>query len=454
MADLLGNLRSAGSSLRAFTEALGVVQGNIANGATPGYARRVAVLAESTPDTIGLEPRGVRTLGAESTRVQSMEESVWLQSGQLGRSKQMQRGLEPLVRTLEPGAEGGVADALQRLLTSFRSLSTSSGSEVLRQQVLGEARSMAAAMGQSASALQSYQGIYETQLQGTVTRVNQLVAQIAAAEKAALGAGSESLADTRVHGALEELSSLIDFKVLRGSDGSLTLLGGGQTPLLQGGQAFPLTVSLAQGAGGPERPAPQLLDAFGNNAGGTFRSGEIAGLLELTNRVLPALIGGGGQPGSLNQLAQELGTQINQALAPGKALFAWETPPAGSAALSFRVSGDFLESDLPAAGAALGNLAALGLDTANVPALGGKTFRNFLTAQVQTLAVEARDAAEQSSTGESLLNQAKNLRSQTSGVTLEQEAVELLQLQHSFQAVSRLISTLNDLVESVLTMKR
>jgi flagellar hook-associated protein 1 FlgK len=74
--------------------------------------------------------------------------------------------------------------------------------------------------------------------------------------------------------------------------------------------------------------------------------------------------------------------------------------------------------------------------------------------KVQKLAYEATGAAGDAATSKSLFNQALNVRSQTSGVSLEQEAVELLQIQHTFQAVSRLIATLNDMFDSVLAMKR
>jgi flagellar hook-associated protein 1 FlgK len=314
---------------------------------------------------------------------------------------------------------------------------------------------VAGALTQTASALQSYQATYTTQLQGTITKVNQLVSQIADAEKEARATGAESLADTKVYGALDELSSLIDFTVLHGSDGSLTILGGGQVPLLQSGKTFSLSVASSQPAGssGGVQSPPQVLDAFGHNINSSFHSGEVAGLVDLTNNVLPSLIGGGGTTGSLNQLATELGTRVNQALSPGKPLFAWNSTQASNSALTFSVVSGFQESDLPTTGTPLTNLVALGSDSTNLTALGGQTFQNFVTSQVQKLAVKANAASDHVSVSESLLAQAQNLRTQTSGVTLEEEAVDLLQLQHSFQAVSRLIATINDLVDSVFAMK-
>jgi flagellar hook-associated protein FlgK len=205
--------------------------------------------------------------------------------------------------------------------------------------------------------VESFQSNYQNQLEGTVTRVNQLVSQIADADKAVRDAGSESLADTRVYGALEELSKLIDFKVLHGSDGSLTLLGGGQVPLVQGGKAFPLSVEPS--SSGTDRPLPQVVDAFGKNVSSVFRSGEVAGLVELTNTILPSMIGGGGATGVLNDLAKELGTAVNGALSPGNPIFTWSPAAGPNAASTFAAVSGFQTSDLPTTGTSLTNLAAL-----------------------------------------------------------------------------------------------
>lgn len=359
-----------------------------------------------------------------------------------------------MVKMLE--AKGGISDSLDSLFSSFRALSAATNDSSTRQQVVSEAQNTAGAILQTASTLQTYQTNYQAQLEGTVNRVNQLVTQIAKAEKDARSTGSESLADSQVYGDLEELSSLIDFKVLHGADGSLTILGGGQVPLLQGGQTFALSVGNPQptGANATDKAVPQLFDAFGKNVSTTLQSGEVGGLMELTNRVLPSLIGGGNIVGSLNTMARELGTQVNQALSPGNPIFTWDATEVSNTALTFTVVPGYQESDLPAGGTPLSNLATLGLDAVNVPALGGKTFQDFITLEDQKLANKATDASDRSSVSQSLLSQAQNLRSQTAGVTLEEEAVGLLQIQHSFQAVSRLIATINDLVDSVLAMKR
>jgi flagellar hook-associated protein 1 FlgK len=51
---------------------------------------------------------------------------------------------------------------------------------------------------------------------------------------------------------------------------------------------------------------------------------------------------------------------------------------------------------------------------------------------------------------EQLLSQARALRSETSGVSLDNEAAQLIQLQRGYQATAKLLTVLNDLTGEVL----
>jgi flagellar hook-associated protein 1 FlgK len=45
-----------------------------------------------------------------------------------------------------------------------------------------------------------------------------------------------------------------------------------------------------------------------------------------------------------------------------------------------------------------------------------------------------------------------NQRSQFSGVSLDEEAIKILEFQHAFQAAARLISTIDELFTTLVTM--
>jgi flagellar hook-associated protein 1 FlgK len=50
--------------------------------------------------------------------------------------------------------------------------------------------------------------------------------------------------------------------------------------------------------------------------------------------------------------------------------------------------------------------------------------------------------------------QTRALRDQTSGVSLDEQAVMLLRFQKNYQAVARYLTTLNDIAETTITMLR
>jgi flagellar hook-associated protein 1 FlgK len=51
-----------------------------------------------------------------------------------------------------------------------------------------------------------------------------------------------------------------------------------------------------------------------------------------------------------------------------------------------------------------------------------------------------------------LLNQAQSLRAQVSGVSLNDQATQLLQFQESYQASAQLITTVNTITQALLTV--
>ncbi|MGD0437120.1 MAG: flagellar basal body rod C-terminal domain-containing protein, partial [Bryobacteraceae bacterium] len=61
-------------------------------------------------------------------------------------------------------------------------------------------------------------------------------------------------------------------------------------------------------------------------------------------------------------------------------------------------------------------------------------------------------ATSSQSTQESLLNQAQSLRQQVSGVDLDDEAENLMEYQKSYEAISKMISTVNDLTDTLMNM--
>jgi flagellar hook-associated protein 1 FlgK len=61
-------------------------------------------------------------------------------------------------------------------------------------------------------------------------------------------------------------------------------------------------------------------------------------------------------------------------------------------------------------------------------------------------------ATSQQTTGQATLAQAQNLRQQSSGVSLDQEAMTLIEFQRAYEACSKMVTTLDQIIQDTIDM--
>jgi flagellar hook-associated protein 1 FlgK len=226
-------------------------------------------------------------------------------------------------------------------------------------------------------------------------------------------------------------------------------------------------------SGDPFPGAPnttRIVDATGADVTDKVGGGQLAGLLQLRNTILPSLIGDGQQQGKLNLMAQSLADDVNQILLSGQvtdppstppvALFTYDTAHTARAASSLSVNPAITAQTL----AAIQTTPTVSQNGIPVqlaqlrdpsdPALlvNGMNYSEFAIEMASGLGSIFADASARKGLEGTLLTQAQNLRQQTSGVSLEQEAVMLLEFQRSYQATTRVVNVLDELTQSVLNM--
>jgi flagellar hook-associated protein 1 FlgK len=285
-----------------------------------------------------------------------------------------------------------------------------------------------------------------------VNRINQLVGRLQEFNKArteGIRSSNDAGTDAQVHATLEDLSELVDFTVQPREDGSVdVLLGGGQTPLLLGARQFSITTDFSQAQ-------TQIVAADGTTVTPQIKGGKLAGLLELKNGVIPSL------QSSLDLLAQSVAVQINATLNagldangnPGQSLFTYDS---AGASLSLASTG-LMPADLAAAsaGAPGGNGNALAL-----AALGGArgtdgyTFTEYYGNLAASAGRDRQTAEDGQHLHGQLLAQARAVRQDVSGVSLDEEATRLIEFQRAYQASARMVTVLDSLTETVIGLIR
>ena len=322
MANLGSALGSTTRSLAAFSEALAVIQNNIANAPTPGYARQRVSLAPI------VSPRG-QSLGVEVSQVQSLRDRLLdfqvllaRQSASLfERKAEIYQQIEPVFNlTGEASLTGGI----DKFFGALSALSVSPGDFNLRRQVLDAAGGLVDITRSTYSRVSSRMASLDGEARGVVTQVNGLLEQ--AAELAALGTNSEGnqnfAAQTRLSQVLDELAGLINFTLIHQSDGTLSIVAGGGEALVVGTTVRPLRVGLSD-------DGISIYDEDGRDvtAGLQNDGGELGAILELRNETLPGYLD------QINRLAKSVVDQVNEQHArgvditgaPGAAIFDYQT---------------------------------------------------------------------------------------------------------------------------------
>ena len=97
-------------------------------------------------------------------------------------------------------------------------------------------------------------------------------------------------------------------------------------------------------------------------------------------------------------------------------------------------------------------LAALANPTSSVDRIDGVSYSAFFGQITASAGSALNSAADEAQSAQSLVAQAKNLRQQSSGVSLDEEAVLLIQFQRAYEANSRLITVLDRLTDETIQM--
>ena len=161
----------------------------------------------------------------------------------------------------------------------------------------------------------------------------------------------------------------------------------------------------------------------------------------------------------MNGILQSGTVSPGSGAAQGAPLFVYDhsdpTAAAGSFALNPAITPDQL-APVDAQGNANGNanqLASLAGST-SAGGVNGVTFGDFFSGITSFVGQESATASTNQQSQQQVAAQTRALRDQASGVALDQQAVLLLQFQKGYEAVARLLSTLNDLANTTINLIR
>jgi flagellar hook-associated protein 1 len=474
---LFSALNSSAGALDAYQRELDAIQGNVANASTPGYARESLPLEALASDSNGTLPGGVTTGEMQTARDQFAEQNVRQQFSSLGTLEQSSQSLSNLELNFNVSSDSGVPGALNQLLQNFSAWSVTPNDGSAQQSVIDSAQQVAESFQQAAANLAKASSDTGQQIQQTVTQINSLTSQLQADNQQVIqGGGSNPGLDAQINSTLEQLSEYADISAATQANGTVTVLLGGQTPLVIGTNQYNLSVSFTTPPGAPATVAggaapARIIDGQGNDVTSQVSQGQLAGELNIYNNVLPSLGGNAYQQGDLNLMAQSVADRINQILTsgnisdgpppvPGVPLFTYTAGSPTSVARTLAVSNAITPAQLAAIapgppyvsnGTAL-QLAGLASPQSPADEINGLSYAQFYGNMAAGIGTQSQTAQSQLTVQQQTLAQARNLRSQSSGVDLNTEAAQLVEFQSAYDANSKMVTVLDQLTQATINM--
>ncbi len=466
MGGLLTALNAGKTSLSTNQKVIEISGNNIANVNTPGYSRQKAIL-QPYPSlnfngfTIG---QGVKVGDIVREHDAFLTNQIQDKSATYGEAEAKTFPLAELER-LFGISENGLSTEIDNFFDSWQELTTNPGGQTERDIVIQRGELLADSFHTAVSELDGIKRNIDESLLSKIDGVNDRLQRIAdlnirisAIESS--GQSANTFRDERDL-LLADLSSSIGIQSLEDKEGNVMVqLPGGQ-PLVQKGSVLTLEgevvdddLQLQVTSNGTSTPVDTT------TLGGAFK-----GLLEVRNELIPDL------EGQLDKLAYSLSTEVNALHSTGTDLngitgslfFAAPPSPAPPAniwdgaanALSVALS----SPDLLAAGqtsAPGDNIIALSIAELSSAKIvdGTDTLTGAYSRISAQVGLEAGQNELATVANEDTMTQLKNLRDGKVGVSLEEEMINLIQYQKGFEASAKFLATIDEMMDTILTIKR
>jgi flagellar hook-associated protein 1 len=460
MASLLGILSTGGTNLNTAQGQLSIANNNVSNVNTPGYSKETAEVV-SNPGSAPWDPNGVQISTVTQARDRFLEAQLPASLGQSSFSQARSDGLGS-VTALDPSSTSGISTALSAFYASLSALSQNAGDPGLRTAVISAAQTLTTAFNQASQQITAARSGLDTQAQGSLTEVNTDAKQVAALNQqirtaTASGTDVNSLLDARQQ-LQDKLAQLTGVTPVTDAQGDVSLaLPGGQ--LLVSGD-FAGSLSALPDPTNQGHLALQLTSADGKGTAtlaGSAIGGTIGGELNVRDG---ALLSTGN---SIDQLASDFGNAVNAASENGYALdgtsghdlftVGAQLGAAGRIAVSSDVAAD--PSLLAAAGSATGgagdatNLLAIQAtqdQALSTGATAGTAFGNI----VSSFGSAAASATAQAQQDAAINTHLTTLRESVSGVSVDEEMINMQKAQRAYEAISHVMSTTTTMLDTLM----
>ncbi len=473
MGGLFSALNAARTSLEVNQKSIEIVGNNISNINTEGYSRQSAELTTYPSVNFGdfFVGQGVKVSDVKRDHDVFTTNQLRDKIVEFGLHNGQTQSLSELERIFNV-TEENIATDTDRFFDAWQELSASPSDLVLRDIVIQRGELLSTNFVNTTNDLDTVSQNLNDSIVSKVDTINSQIEEIAALNETIFtievrGQTANSARDKRDELA-KELASTLGAEAYESPNGMLSVQLPGGLPLVQGNEAMTLeaitggaTLDLVLHAGGVTRSIGL------NNLGGEFE-----GLVELRDVFIPSL------ENDLDRLAYEISSQVNYQHALGVGLD-------GSTGLNF-FSGPAAVSTtppppLPATYAnAARNMSVVISDSSQIAAGtltpvapgdntnaliisnigetylidGSDDFNSYYGKMTSEVGIRSNQNKLSLEGAEDAVIQLENLRDGLSGVSLEEEMIDLIVYQRGFESSAKFLSTVDEMMTSLINLKR
>lgn len=450
MSGLFGSLSIALSGLSVSQQEMETTANNVANANTPGYTREVSVTAAGDPIEVGSLSLGT---GVVLDKIASLRDSM-LQI-QINQTTQQNSALNTSLTQLQQiqtqfaSSTSGIGADISNFFNSLEQLSPDPSDLTLREGVLTAANTLATDFNTAAENLETQRSNVDQNVVQTVSQVNSLTSQIASVDQQisnlqSVNQNPGTLVDQQNY-LIQQLSALVDVQVIPTGQG-ITVTTSNGTTLVSGSQSFALSTQLE--TTGANAGVNDIM-AGAQDITTSLTGGSLAGLIQIRDQEIPSI------GTSLDQLAAGLATNVNAANAEGFDLNGnqggniFAAPPANGVGAAAAMTVTMTDPSLIAASSdgttgSNGNLANLSaVADQSLSAQQTQTPIDFYSNLVSQVGSATANTSADADSSNLILQQLQDQQGSVSGVSLNEEASNLIQYQTAYQAAARVVTTVN-----------
>lgn len=428
---------------------------NIANVDTPGYSRQRVSVTTTSPEynAFGSVGTGVKASDIRHIKDIFLNEQYRQSSKELGEWSYKEKIYTQIETIFNEPNDNTLGDLITNFWNAWYDFANNPESST-RQQIVSQTNLLNQGFRDMAIQLDTIRDSVDLEISAYSSDINQLTSEIATINHqiGKLELGGTMANDLRDQRDLlvDQLAQIIDVNTIEQPNGQITVYVGAMS-IVNGNEALPIEVKVENEDG----KLTHNLYWGGTDVLLSNQRGELAALIESRDKIIPKYTE------ELDKVAQSIISQVNAIHengmtadgATGIEFFDSSKRTAYTISLSEDIINDYNNIVSSASGLESDNRLAIeiaALNTKGVLNNGTASIKDYYNELVGNIGIETREATSYAENYSLILEQVEFSKESVQGVSIDEEMTNMVKAQHSYDAAARIITTMDQALDTVI----